>query len=109
MAPAWACSSVVEHCVDIAGVASSILATPTIRKPRKSADFRGFLVSERPRFRAPARPNLTNFDQFSPNDLGTWWARRGRRQSRKFVARLGQMHAHSEAVATAGSRHSRFR
>src|SRR5690349_6504994 len=25
----WACSSVVEHCVDIAGVASSILATPT--------------------------------------------------------------------------------
>jgi hypothetical protein len=25
-----ACSSVVEHCVDIAGVASSILATPTI-------------------------------------------------------------------------------
>lgn len=29
-APEWACSSVVEHCVDIAGVASSILATPTI-------------------------------------------------------------------------------
>ena len=28
--PVWACSSVVEHCVDIAGVASSILATPTI-------------------------------------------------------------------------------
>ncbi len=27
---AWAYSSVVEHCVDIAGVASSILATPTI-------------------------------------------------------------------------------
>src|SRR3546814_16311648 len=27
--PVWACSSVVEHCVDIAGVASSILATPT--------------------------------------------------------------------------------
>ena len=26
----WAYSSVVEHCVDIAGVASSILATPTI-------------------------------------------------------------------------------
>jgi hypothetical protein len=25
-------SSVVEHCVDIAGVASSILATPTIPK-----------------------------------------------------------------------------
>jgi hypothetical protein len=32
---AWAYSSVVEHCVDIAGVASSILATPTI----PSADF----------------------------------------------------------------------
>src|SRR6187549_2062413 len=29
--PEWACSSVVEHCVDIAGVASSILATPTIK------------------------------------------------------------------------------
>ena len=29
-AEAWAYSSVVEHCVDIAGVASSILATPTI-------------------------------------------------------------------------------
>jgi hypothetical protein len=29
----WACSSVVEHCVDIAGVASSILATPTIFQP----------------------------------------------------------------------------
>ena len=29
-AAAWAYSSVVEHCVDIAGVASSILATPTI-------------------------------------------------------------------------------
>jgi hypothetical protein len=29
----WACSSVVEHCVDIAGVASSILATPTIKSP----------------------------------------------------------------------------
>ena len=29
-AAAWAYSSVVEHCVDIAGVASSNLATPTI-------------------------------------------------------------------------------
>ena len=29
-AAAWAYSSVVEHCVDIAGVASSILAAPTI-------------------------------------------------------------------------------
>ena len=34
--PGWACSSVVEHCVDIAGVASSILATPTIF-PRKTS------------------------------------------------------------------------
>ena len=34
-ATAWAYSSVVEHCVDIAGVASSNLATPTIKKPRK--------------------------------------------------------------------------
>ncbi len=37
----------VSLCLDIAGVASSILATPTIRKPRKSADFRGFLASGR--------------------------------------------------------------
>ncbi len=29
----WAYSSVVEHYVDIVGVASSILATPTIRTP----------------------------------------------------------------------------
>ena len=29
-AEGWAYSSVVEHCVDIAGVASSNLATPTI-------------------------------------------------------------------------------
>ena len=71
----WACSSVVEHCVDIAGVASSILATPTIQKPRKSEDFRGFLASGWHRFRVPARPDLTDFDQFSPNDLGACWAR----------------------------------
>src|SRR3546814_2238013 len=31
--PELACSAVVEHCVDIAGVASSILATPTIFSP----------------------------------------------------------------------------
>ena len=36
----WACSSVVEHCVDIAGVASSILATPTI-SPLESVPYRG--------------------------------------------------------------------
>src|SRR3546814_7121255 len=30
-APAWTRSSVVEHCVDIAGVASSILAASTIQ------------------------------------------------------------------------------
>ena len=36
----WACSSVVEHCVDIAGVASSILATPTIFSA-ENGDFDG--------------------------------------------------------------------
>ena len=43
--PPWACSSVVEHCVDIAGVASSILATPTIENPVKSMVWRGFCLS----------------------------------------------------------------
>ena len=42
--PPWACSSVVEHCVDIAGVASSILATPTIENPVKSTVWRGFCL-----------------------------------------------------------------
>ena len=42
--PQWACSSVVEHCVDIAGVASSILATPTIENPVKSTVWRGFCL-----------------------------------------------------------------
>src|SRR3546814_5274409 len=40
--PPWECSSVVEHCVDIAGVASSILATPTIENPAKSMVWWGF-------------------------------------------------------------------
>ena len=44
--PPWACSSVVEHCVDIAGVASSILATPTIENPVKSTVWRGFCLPE---------------------------------------------------------------
>lgn len=42
----WACSSVVEHCVDIAGVASSILATPTIENPVKSTIWRGFCLPD---------------------------------------------------------------
>ena len=42
----WACSSVVEHCVDIAGVASSILATPTIENPVKPMVLRGFCLPE---------------------------------------------------------------
>ena len=46
---AWAYSSVVEHCVDIAGVASSILATPTIKNPAFPMGWRGFsmLVAQR--------------------------------------------------------------
>lgn len=43
--PRRACSSVVEHCVDIAGVASSILATPTIENPGRSPTCRGFYCS----------------------------------------------------------------
>src|SRR3546814_11975509 len=42
--PPWACSSVVEHCVDIAGVASSILASPTLVNPAKSMVWVGFLL-----------------------------------------------------------------
>src|SRR5437763_1757214 len=44
----WACSSVVEHCVDIAGVASSILATPTIFS--STASPAGSTSEERPDF-----------------------------------------------------------
>ena len=44
-APAWAYSSVVEHCVDIAGVASSILATPTIKNPANPMGWRGFYMT----------------------------------------------------------------
>ena len=32
----------IENCLDIAGVASSILATPTIKKPAKSVTWRAF-------------------------------------------------------------------
>ncbi len=46
MAPfPWACSSVVEHCVDIAGVASSILATPTTKNPANPMGWWGFYLS----------------------------------------------------------------
>ena len=51
----WACSSVVEHCVDIAGVASSILATPTIENPVKSMIWRGFCLPGGGRLPCPAQ------------------------------------------------------
>ena len=35
----------VEHCVDIAGVASSILATPTTEKPASAFALAGFFIS----------------------------------------------------------------
>ena len=38
--------SVVSHRIDIAGVASSILATPTIKSRGNSASCRGFFVAE---------------------------------------------------------------
>ena len=52
----WACSSVVEHCVDIAGVASSILATPTIENPVKSTVWRGFCLHSAGREARPCPP-----------------------------------------------------
>ncbi len=47
----------VEHCVDIAGVASSILATPTIKSPGNSTSYRGFFLAETPTKPAPM-PNI---------------------------------------------------
>ena len=41
----WAYSSVVEHYVDIVGVASSILATPTIEKGRPHNELGGLFAS----------------------------------------------------------------
>ena len=59
----WACSSVVEHCVDIAGVASSILATPTIKSLGSSTSYQGFFVAERP-------ANLGPVPRICPENLG---------------------------------------
>ncbi len=50
--PEWAYSSVVEHYVDIVGVASSILATPTI--PAPPFVFRPLLFAVKAEF-SPAR------------------------------------------------------
>ena len=36
-------NNAARHCIDIAGVASSILATPTIKKPAKPIGWRVFL------------------------------------------------------------------
>src|SRR5690606_42158124 len=46
-------SSVVEHCVDIAGVGSSILPTPTIRQARKASRPRRLFVHLVPVFALP--------------------------------------------------------
>ena len=59
----------VEHCVDIAGVASSILATPTISFPENS-DL------EDPD-RCSIGPVLARFVPQNATCLGIYWARRG--------------------------------
>ena len=67
--PEWACSSVVEHCVDIAGVASSILATPTIFSAENS-DL------EDPD-RCTIGPDRARFAPKFATYLGIYWARSG--------------------------------
>ena len=65
----WACSSVVEHCVDIAGVASSILATPTIFSPENSD------LDEPDR--CTIGPVQARFAHENATYLGIYWARNG--------------------------------
>ena len=66
-------SSVVEHCVDIAGVGSSILPTPTIRKPCKQLILLGFCTFgsghalDTPEANHPAYPGR----------IGKFWANSG--------------------------------
>ena len=77
----WACSSVVEHCVDIAGVASSILATPTIENPVKPTVLRGFCLPRRVgRFRVGWAACSRSIDRFWANwaDFGHAGALRSR-------------------------------
>lgn len=63
----WAYSSVVEHYVDIVGVASSILATPTI--PRKPvAQAAGFLLVDH----APRRPTSVCSFRFLRSITSAW-------------------------------------
>lgn len=70
----WACSSVVEHCVDIAGVASSILATPTIKSPGKHNVFQGFFALSPLTWSTNSAHDSARFDQKFPFHLGTLWA-----------------------------------
>ncbi len=75
MTEMWACSSVVEHCVDIAGVASSILATPTIQKAREYSDFPEFFYKN-PDFAQRMKATDSGFVHgHTWAYLGTDWAR----------------------------------
>ncbi len=67
--PQWACSSVVEHCVDIAGVASSILATPTIFSAENSE------LDDPDRCRRAH--DLACFEHDFACELGKFWASGG--------------------------------
>ena len=68
-AAAWAYSSVVEHCVDIAGVASSILATPTTQKPRKPLFSGAFVYQKRKKSDAQLTCSLGVGPQVARSDL----------------------------------------
>jgi hypothetical protein len=66
---------VVEHCVDIAGVASSILATPTIKNLANPMGWRGFYLPESLRQIDHFGHRLGTECLFLPLRLGTQWAR----------------------------------
>ncbi len=59
--PRRACSSVVEHCVDIAGVASSILATPTIERTGPSNWYPVLFLFSSRTLRAPYAEYIAAF------------------------------------------------
>ena len=55
-------SSVVEHCVDIAGVASSILATPTMENPAGRKIWPGFSMVADMRLPPTSKRPMNPFD-----------------------------------------------
>ena len=104
----WACSSVVEHCVDIAGVASSILATPTIKKARKSLDFQAFFVAEFSGNRNKLERDSPHIWAYLPDVLGRYWACIIYRAHRLLVLKINfwlicwRVAPHSLAIGEAG-------